>query len=125
MRDLTEEELKLAPDWATHYQILDLSTKYKLDFVSKSEFCHLNNQNELTEVMSHIAGITPEDIEIPRDKKPFDITKHEFGDTVQHMESDGCELSLYCVDGFRHVELYKDDAIAIAKALGVTAEDLK
>ena len=21
MRDLTEEELKLAPDWATHYQI--------------------------------------------------------------------------------------------------------
>lgn len=57
--------------------------------------------------------------------KPFDITKHEFGDTVQHFESDGFELSLYCVDGFRHIELYKDDAIAIAKALSVTAEDLK
>ena len=57
----------------------------------------------------------------------FDITKHEFGDTVQHFESDGFELSLYCVDGFRHIELYKDDAIAIAiaKALGVTGEDLK
>ena len=63
-----------------------------------------------------------EDVEV---KNPFDITKHEFGDTVQHFESDGFELSLYCVDGFRHIELYKDDAIAIAKALGVTGEDLK
>lgn len=57
--------------------------------------------------------------------KSFDITKHEFGGTIQHFESDSFEISLYCVDGFRHIELYKNDIIAIAKALGVTAEDLK
>ncbi len=122
MRELTEEELKLAPDWATHYRCNSseiifesknqwMAIGFSFPFIKRGPFKH---QSKLTKCKS-----------IPEFKaKSFDITKHEFSDTVQHVESDGCELSLYCVDGFRHVELYKDDAIAIAKALGVAGDDL-
>ena len=55
----------------------------------------------------------------------FDINKHEFGDTVLFVECEGCKLTIYCDDDFGFVELYKLDAIAIAKALGVTGDDLK
>ena len=61
-------------------------------------------------------------------EKPFDITKHEFSDLnfkTKAYVSDGeliigaseYEIPCFCAN--------KNDAIAIAKALGVTAEDLK
>ena len=123
MRDLTEEELKLAPDWATHYDT-DFMVAYpvKVTFIDEDRAVDLFQNDNLGDIYDNNLGIRKEDRLIV---KPFDITKYEFGDTIQHFESYGSELSLYCVDGFRHVELYKDDAIAIAKALGVTGEDLK
>ncbi len=58
--------------------------------------------------------------------EPFDIVDYGLSDNdIDEIEViDGSELTIYCTDDFRFVELYKDDAIAIAKALGVTAEDL-
>lgn len=70
--------------------------------------------------------------------KEFDITKHEFSDSK--LAFDGLShgflvLSAECdqwgghLNGHSTEELFlsynKQDAIAIAKALGVTAEDLK
>lgn len=58
----------------------------------------------------------------------FDITKHEFGDEDIRL-SNLCESKIeLAVDdcGIEHYfTLQKSDAIAIAKALGVTGEDLK
>jgi hypothetical protein len=56
-------------------------------------------------------------------KKPFDISEHEFSDTVGFVELANGELTLNCT-GLNYIELYKDDAIVIAKVLGVTGEDL-
>ena len=116
MRDLTEEELKLAPDWATHY--------FKDD--------HGDILFESTSGYQWASGLKLKDriivrgysVKLSKPIKPFDITKHEFSDTVGFVECDGSELTLNCT-GCNYVELYKDDAIAIAKALGVTGEDLK
>lgn len=108
MRDLTEEELKLAPSWATHYQVTksgnviwESKDKYQTVIMSKPR-----KQNSKLSLCRPI-------------NKPFDITKHEFSDAVGFVECDGSELTLSCT-GSNYVELYKDDAIAIAKALGVT-----
>lgn len=124
MRELTARELELAPSWATHY------TVYELEF---TPHCIYFYGSRLHKWVYHKNGghWSPEQVhnEIPAEAAAlpfdtFDITKHEFGDTVGYIECDGTELTLNCT-GFNYVELYKDDAIAIAKALGVTAEDLK
>lgn len=120
MRDLTEEELKLAPSWATHYWIHD----NKIMFESEAYFQLLGDgvlgcrySNAAGYVSSHAQEFS---------KKPFDITKHEFSDS---------RITLDCVDGEGDINIYyqenydfyinKQDAIAIAKAHGVTGEDLK
>lgn len=121
MRDLTKEELALAPDWATHYSLFI----HDVVIYQSDEFwwwSGIDSDGQPGKLINHTEvdfGAKP----IPR--KPFDITNHNFGDSVQHVELCGFELTLYCVDGYRHVEIYKEDAIAIAKALGVAAEDLK
>ena len=53
------------------------------------------------------------------DEKPFDITQHELNDHLTELESGnlGVNDCGWIID--------KERAIAIAKALGVTAEDLK
>lgn len=68
-------------------------------------------------------AVTKGSVESGGDSEPFDIAKHEFGDTVGFVEVDVLELTLNCT-GMNYIELYKGDAIAIAKALGVTAKDL-
>ena len=123
MRDLTEEELKLAPDWATHYFIMGADRALFVDKENrkasdldmiKSNTCPASYSNWFDDL--DLCELKP--------KKPFNITKHEFGGTVGFVECDGSELTLNCT-GCNYVELYKDDAIAIAKSLGVTGEDLK
>ena len=71
---------------------------------------------------------------INKTSKPFDITKHEFSDpawSINEIDVGQGYIDFYnhetCTDdgdADTHV-LDKDDAIAIAKALGVTGEDLK
>ena len=70
-----------------------------------------------------------EDVEV---KKPFDITKHEFSDDdLSVTKSDGGTMWIdieYGNLGNRcsaSALVIKQDAIAIARALGVTGEDLK
>ena len=122
MRGLTEEELKLAPDWATHYYayadgdiLFECDTKCTLyikgsGFMLKTEKCK---------------GVCLESV--PLNNKPFDINKHEFSDsdlsaTIENGElSIGIELDSYIA----YSKLNKSDAIAIARALDVTGDDLK
>lgn len=118
MRDLTEEELKLAPEWATHYHIFPDG-----DILFECEnkcTLHSGGSGIMLDVMP-CKGVCDKSKEINR--KPFNISDHEFGDTVGFVELDGDELTLNCT-GMNYIELYKDDAIAIANALGVTAQDL-
>lgn len=115
MRDLTEEELKLAPDWATHYIVDSFD-----DVVYQSEnlFWWVN----LISPVSHNNMIEGA-VEIT--KKPFDITKHDFSDweiSSADFEYDEFTLRFFEVNA---IHLNKDDAIAISKALGVAGEDLK
>lgn len=55
----------------------------------------------------------------------FDITKHDFMDSaIDEVQCDGFTIELFD-SSQQFTSLNKQDAIAIAKALGVTAEDLK
>lgn len=65
-------------------------------------------------------------------RKPFDITQHEWSDCMNLQFSgrdEGLDTLCFKVDAgdgvFAFFDLDKSDGIAIAKALGVTAEDLK
>jgi len=63
---------------------------------------------------------------IKRTLKPFDITKHEFSDSIANPKAKLNLRSTVTIDVFdKWLMLNKQDAIAIAKALGVTGEDLK
>ena len=63
--------------------------------------------------------------ERPKLKKPFDISEHVFSDVeVECVPVDGNKLLLINYFGDNSAMLEKQDAIAIAKALGVTGEDL-
>lgn len=61
------------------------------------------------------------------DVEPFDITKHEFSDglSISNMCKSSIEVAFDNNEDWNYVPLHKDDAIAIAKHFGVTAEDLK
>lgn len=64
--------------------------------------------------------------EVAIDRDPFDITKHEFSDLIANPIAKQNLESAITLDVFgKWLMLDKHDAIAIAKALGVTAEDLK
>ena len=126
MRDLTEEELELAPDWATHYYIYS-DGDILFECESESALYRKNtNNNENAILTMECDGICFKSI--PINKKPLDITKHEFSDKDIRLSS-LCESKIeLAVDdcGIEHYLTFnKSDSIAIAKALGVTGEDLK
>lgn len=122
MRDLTEEELKLAPDWATHYYIFDDGD---ILFECMNE-CTLYSivLGIMLDVMP-CNGVCSKSKEVNR--KPFDITEHEFLESdIQLAEIVGGRLRLHLMSSdLPYVDHSKKDAIAIAKALGVTAKDLR
>jgi hypothetical protein len=65
--------------------------------------------------------------ERPKLKKPFDISEHEFSDSRVRISNICVSKIELAVDdcGIEHyMTQSKEDAIAIAKALGVTGEDL-
>lgn len=112
MRDLTAEELALAPEWATHY-IVDVDD----DVLFESETYFLWLVNGVLKVKGDNDELSIDAVEIKR--KPFDITQHELNDHLTELESGnlGVNDCGWIID--------KERAITIAKALGVTAEDLK
>lgn len=61
----------------------------------------------------------------PAAKKPFDISEHEFSDgDIDFAFKNGKFLIEIDSDRGIYGEIKKQDVIAIAKALGVTGEDL-
>lgn len=64
------------------------------------------------------------DVEIVS-KTPFGISEHEFSDSIAEIKAKANAGSTITLDVFeKWITLNKPDAIAIAKALGVTGEDL-
>ena len=125
MRELTEQELKLAPGWAYMYSITsNNNVRFHDDFM----FCLCNGH-----VVSDVVSAEPKNFSARLiNKKPFDITKHKFGDTAWSINEVNAEqgyIDFYndetCTDDGNHEShlINEDDAIAIAKALGATAKD--
>jgi len=135
MRDLTEKELKLTPDWAVKFDFFNGELIYMSDVVGNYEgkplYRFLDAKHNIEEV-----GVEGDYDLCTRliPSKPFDITKHEFSDpawSINEIDVGQGYIDFYnhetCTDdgdADTHV-LDKDDAIAIAKALGVTGEHLK
>lgn len=111
MRDLTEEELALAPEWATHYFI---DTSDDTPIYESKNLCWWAGLGKPLPCKRMDEGA------IAIIRKPFDIAQHEWSDKLARVMFLP-EANKICFEG----EIYKKDAIAIAKALGVTAEDLK
>jgi hypothetical protein len=119
MRDLTEEELALAP-WATHYKVDDCD-----DVLFESEdYCQWLIDGVLKVKLDNF-DISSDAIKITR--KPFDITKHEWSDiTMAGYEAAKCANGSIILNGSSKTKVInKQDGIAIANALGLTAGDLK
>lgn len=113
MRDLTKEELKLSPDWATHY-FIDVDDDVIYESVSLCWWKSLDNpMKNYTFNMRKNKAIN---------WKPFDISEYQ---SPSMREID--QPYIDCVDSELLIVIGKVDkgwAIAIAKALGVTAKDL-
>lgn len=129
MRDLTAEELALAPEWATHYQFGVLGNLIFLS-LRKMLAWNVNLPMSLTVDLDDCSHLicNPKPIQA----KKFDITQHEWSDcrNLQFAGRDeGLDTLCFKVDVGDGVvaffDLDKDDSIAIARALGVTPEDLK
>lgn len=128
MRELTEEELKLAPSWTTHY-IVDSHD----DVIYEStDLCWWEG------LETPIDNYTFDEMRnAPITRKPFDISEHEFGDDIEFDELLDEEITLAVsyeqwgghINGYsteyKLISISKEDTIAIAKVLGVTGEDLK
>lgn len=115
MRELTEEEIKLAPDSCDHYNIID-DKVYFTDVLGVVVF-DVNGVEIDNCIMDNKVFLKS----VPLPEKTFDITKHELVD-YGYMGVK-CDKNLYVKkNGFT---IDKERAIAIALALGVTAGDLK
>ncbi len=121
MRDFTEEELKLAQHDCDHYNIID-GNVYFTDVLGICVF-DINGVEVDNCIMDSMVFAKS----VPLPKKPFDITKHEFIESdIQLSEVFGGRIRLHLMSqDLPYVECSKTDVIAIAKALGVTGDDLK
>lgn len=126
MRDLTKEELKLAPEWVTEYLIgSSTDVAYFISPASNKMMLNIGKR----EVMD-FDSLYREDELRPIHRNHFDITEHEFScENFKACKPSwiGDDLQVEIIDSdFTHHEalLNKTDAIAIAKALGVTGKDL-
>ena len=123
MRDLTEKELEKWPHWATHYRVdesrilfeskdkwMEVGTKFP--FISRGPF---KQNSKLTKCREK---------PVLEDKKPFDITQHEWSDSIADIEAESGDTLVLKFHG-SWISIDKDDAIAIAKHFNLTAEDLE
>jgi hypothetical protein len=124
MRKLTQHEIDQAPEWATSYFI----------YSGGQEIRWQDNIDHIF-MWSHEGVKFP----FPRDvfsrgesinRKPFDISEYEFSDCdIESVEIDGYADNEYLHFDFKQetneLTHSKGDVIAMAKALKLTAEDLK
>lgn len=123
MRDLTKEELKFAPDWATHYSVNTSSNWISVCFFNERRAVNLID-GKIGGVYFNEFGIEDGDREIVR-VKPFDITKHEWSDCDIQREIESGYIRFKSQSECDEFVVEKDDAVAMALHFGVTAEDLK
>lgn len=119
MRDLTEEELALAPSWATHY-IVDSDDSIIYESVSLCWWCGLGKPIDNTLGFGKMKNR-------PITGRESDITQHEWSDcdlVFNRLDID-CNIHLDSTDVDCGIFINKTDAIAIAKHFKLTAEDLK
>lgn len=124
MRDLTAEELAKCPSDCDYYNIID-GDVYFTNVLGVGVYDISGNKVD----DSLLDGIFKKSRHI---EKPFEIAQHEWSDcrNLQFSGRDeGLDTLCFKVDAgdgvFAFFDLDKLDSIAIAKALGVTAEDLK
>ena len=119
-RQLTQEEIDLTPEWATHYFVDNVDD---VCFESGSCYQYLIKGKLLAKCDQSEFGMEEDSQPIPR--KAFDISEHEFSDSDI---SDVRVSGVVCITGGYDkpvtLTLNKADSIVLAKALGVTAEDL-
>jgi hypothetical protein len=122
MRYLTEEELKLAPDWADSY-FMNLSGRL-VYFSAITGNAQLFGHDYIIRYLSEDHYAFSRCKPIPR--KPFDITQYVFSDGRINFDKyhNGLLVEIES-DFYECAHINKDDAIAIAKHFNLTAEDLK
>lgn len=133
-RPLTPEELELAPAWATDYSVCES------DIVPS---CIVFYNDNIKQWVYHKNGMSWSPI-LTRNEDlntlsalptvvEFDIESVEWSDSDFNVEIDGECLTIsinyhdeyHDVDNHAYAELNKQDAINLAKALGITTGDLK
>lgn len=117
VRDLTAEELALAPEWATHYKVDDDGDVL---FESEDYYQWLVNGALDFEVINNVISFDA----IKITEKQFDITHHEWSDVIAEIEPESGHTLVIKSHG-SWLSFDKNDVIAMAKDRGVTAEDLK
>lgn len=119
MRELTQEEIDLAPDWATHYY---LDVCGDIWFQSNIKQVYMMGFQLLKERGAPY-GISSRAKPIPR--KAFDLSGYEFSDSdVSRVVVTKGIAYVYTSIEKSGVDFKKADIITIAKALGVTGDDL-
>ena len=118
MRDLTEEELKLAPAGCDHYNIVD-GNVYFTDIFGIEVF-----DSRGVEVNNCIMGNMVFAKSVPLPSKPFDIKCHNFSDDYIVKVTLDEDIYLHLEKHTPYIAHSRGDVIAMAKALGVTAKDL-
>jgi hypothetical protein len=125
MRKLTKKEIENAPDWATHYLAHPWSVNIRY-----TDGIHFNTGKGKPKIT------VPDDLDDPMEhfkpipRKEFDINGHNFSDDdIKSVEVDGLDDDEYIHITFRGevIELChdRDDIIAMAKAVKLTASDLQ
>lgn len=122
---LTDEQIaELAPEWAEFYFVNVIGD---IVFQNANNYVIMDRGKlDFGRVFTNLYGINNHAKPIPRKPKPFDITQHEFSDAMANLKAIKSESGDIVIRiGSSWIFLNKDDSIAIAKALGVTGEDLK
>lgn len=115
MSELKQNQLNKKPSWATHYY-MDGDDLY---FCSSRWYGKCGTNQKIPN------RIGLKSFAKPIAQEAFDISNHKFNDDhISHANTGSGNVIIYDHDyGVSSVKLNKDDAIAIAKSLGVTKED--
>jgi len=118
-RPLTQKEIDLAPEWATHYFVtFHGDVTFENDRFAQI-LCGL-----VLQVKYECNGLCISSTPIPR--KPFNIESVEWSDTdILNVEVQGDLILDFIKPNTPHITHTKQDIINKAKALGITPEDLK
>ena len=123
-RPLTPEELKKAPEWATHYWIR--KSDDDVCFTSRNYYQFCNIKTGLRKRFSIQDGCWKDHGDTPIPTEPFNLELVEWYDN----DIDDCFINGDCIYSILKLNCSmlietKQDIINKAKALGLTAEDLK